>query len=87
VRETKIDTMLKLLVMLYLSDGEEIVATAEPDDRKVVLTGLKPSTKYSVCVQPFNDVGYAKPSPTATVTTQDGRNPKDCSTCLVCVLD
>ena len=57
-----------------LYPGEvDVVANVGPGERKATLTGLRPSTKYDIFVQPFNQVGFGRPSPPAHVTTQDGR--------------
>lgn len=60
--------------VFYYSDADSVVETVGPDERKITLTGLKPSTKYRVFVQPFNKTGNAKLSSTAHVVTQDGEN-------------
>ena len=54
-----------------------MVADVGADERKVTLTGLRPSTEYQVTVQPYNRVGLARPSIPAHVTTQDGKRLND----------
>uniref|UniRef100_F6QJC1 Fibronectin type-III domain-containing protein n=2 Tax=Ciona intestinalis TaxID=7719 RepID=F6QJC1_CIOIN len=49
----------------------DLMVTVGPDERRTILTGLKPSTDYDIIVYPFNEVGEARPSQPAHVTTQD----------------
>ena len=62
------------ITAIQSSLGEpDVVTDVGPDARKVTLTGLRPSTSYDVIVQPYNQIGLGRPSPSAHVTTKEGK--------------
>lgn len=68
--------LLKAVFKRRFYSGEiDVVADVGPNERKTTLTGLRPSTKYDIFVQPYNKVGLGRLSSPAQVTTQDGEQP------------